>query len=134
MDEFKLHMPLIQTLGDPGMKSRHWERISEIIGFSITPSDDMTLQKVIEFSLEEYVEKFEIVSDSASKENSLEMTLARMAAEWKDIEFGVSEHKDTGTYIIQSIDDIQILMDDQIIKTQTIKNSPYMMPFETEIL
>lgn len=127
-------MPIIQTLGDPGMKLRHWEKISEIIGFSITPSAELTLQKIIDYSLEEYVEKFQVVSDSASKENSLETTLARMAAEWKDIEFGVTKYKDTGTYIIQSIDDIQILMDDQIIKTQTIKNSPYMLPFESEIL
>lgn len=127
-------MPIIQTLGDPGMKLRHWERISEIVGFTIIPSKELTLQKIIDYSLEEYIDKFQVVSDSASKENSLETTLARMATEWKDIEFGVTEYKDTGTYIIQSIDDIQILMDDHIIKTQTIKNSPYMMPFETEIL
>lgn len=27
IDEFKLNLPIIQTLGNPGMKNRHWEQV-----------------------------------------------------------------------------------------------------------
>lgn len=47
MDEFKTHMPIVQTLGNPGMKARHWEKISEIVGFPIVVDEELSLEKVI---------------------------------------------------------------------------------------
>lgn len=71
IDEFKLNMPIIQTLGNPGMKLRHWEQISEMVGFPITVSAELTLEKIIEFGLEDYLARFEKISQSATKENNL---------------------------------------------------------------
>lgn len=134
IDEFKLNMPIIQTLGNPGMKLRHWEQISEMVGFPITVSAELTLEKIIEFGLEDYLARFEKISQSATKENNLEIAMDNMVIEWQGIVFIVQEYRDTGTYTLYSINDIQTLLDDQIIKTQTMKNSPYIKPFETEIL
>lgn len=89
MDEFKEHMPIIQTLGNPGMKERHWERVSEIIGFPIKVDAELTLAKVIDYGLGEYVDKFEAISESATKENNLEKNLNKMLFEWTDVEFSV---------------------------------------------
>lgn len=57
-----------------------------------------------------------------------------MFSEWEDIFFTVMVYKDTGTYIVSAVDDIQVLLDDHIVKTQTMKNSPYIKPFEKETL
>lgn len=46
IEEFKEHMPVIATLGNPSLKSRHWEQISEIVGFPIKVDESMTLAKV----------------------------------------------------------------------------------------
>lgn len=46
IEEFKEHMPIISTLGNPSMKSRHWEQVSEIVGFPIKVDQSMTLAKV----------------------------------------------------------------------------------------
>ncbi|XP_025074707.1 dynein heavy chain 7, axonemal-like [Pogonomyrmex barbatus] len=46
IEEFKEHMPVILTLGNPSLKSRHWEQISEIVGFPIKIDQYMTLAKV----------------------------------------------------------------------------------------
>lgn len=136
IDEFKLNLPIIQTLGNPGLKLRHWEQISEMVGFPIVVSPELTLEKIIEFGLEDYLARFEKISQSATKENGLELAMSNMIVEWQGIEFSIYEYRDTGTYILasQSVNDIQTLLDDHIIKTQTMKNSPYIKPFEAEIL
>lgn len=134
IDEFKLNMPIIQTLGNPGLKLRHWEQISEMVGFPIKVSAELTLQKIIDFGLEDYLGRFEKISESATKENSLEVAMDDMKTEWNGVEFVITEYRDTGTYILSSVNDIQTLLDDHIIKTQAMKNSPYIKPFKTEIL
>ncbi|KAJ8726572.1 hypothetical protein PYW07_001270 [Mythimna separata] len=133
MDEFKGHMPIIQTLGNPGMKLRHWEKISEIVGFPIVVDDELSLEKVIDFNLSDYIDKFEGISEAATKENNLERALDKMMKEWADLRFEILVYKDTGTYILSSVDEIQLLLDDHIVKTQTMKNSPYIKPFEETI-
>lgn len=134
IDVFKMNMPIIQTLGNPGMKLRHWEQISEMVGFPIKVSSELTLEKIIEFGLEDYLARFVVISESATKENNLELAMSRMVIEWQGIAFVINAYRDTGTYILSSVEDIQTLLDDHIIKTQTMKGSPYIKPFEIEIM
>lgn len=46
IEDFKEHTPVILTLGNPSLKSRHWEQVSEIVGFPIKVDQYMTLAKV----------------------------------------------------------------------------------------
>ncbi|XP_053674809.1 dynein axonemal heavy chain 7 [Anopheles nili] len=134
IDQFKTHMPIVQTLGNPGMKERHWEQVSEIIGFPIRISAELTLERVIDYGLDDYIQRFETISESATKENNLEKAMIKMVNEWSDMAFVVLPYRDTGTYILSAIDDIQVLLDDHIIKTQTMKSSLYIKPFEKDII
>ena len=87
IEEFRGHMPIVQTLGNPGMKPRHWERVSEIIGFPLKADDTLTLARIIDLGLDEYIPRFEAISESATKENNLEKGMEKMMREWADMEF-----------------------------------------------
>ena len=83
--EFKEKMPLIQTLFNPGLRDRHWEQISAIIGQPFKPDDDTTLNKVIEMDLMQFVQKLEPISEAASKEFSLERAMDKMKKDWQNV-------------------------------------------------
>lgn len=56
-----------------------------------------------------------------------------MLDEWAPMEFNIIRYRETGTFILCALDDVQQLLDDQIVKTQSMRASPYIKPFEEEI-
>ncbi|XP_050953838.1 dynein axonemal heavy chain 3 [Labeo rohita] len=132
IDKFKQHLPILTTICNPGLKDRHWEMISNTVGFDIKPDKDTPLLKMVELGLSEYSDKLEEIGASASKEYSLEKSLEKMKQEWAELRFGFSPYKDTGTSVLSAVDDIQLLLDDHIIKTQTMRGSPFIKPIEAD--
>lgn len=61
------HIPLVSTLCNPGIRSRHWQQMSEIVGFDLTPDSSTTLRKVLKQNLAPYLEQFDSISSVASK-------------------------------------------------------------------
>lgn len=84
-DEFREHLPFIQTLFNPGMRDRHWALVSEIIGYEIIPTPEMTLAKMLVMDLQQFIPKFDSVAESASKEYTLERSLVKMKTEWESV-------------------------------------------------
>lgn len=46
LEKFKIHIPLIQVVCNPGLKERHWSAMNKILGVDITPNSDSTSLKV----------------------------------------------------------------------------------------
>ncbi|KAJ3048328.1 Dynein heavy chain 7, axonemal, partial [Rhizophlyctis rosea] len=132
LERFKVHLPLISTLCNPGLRERHWKDISRIVGFRFQPDETTSLSAVLERSFHEYMDQLEQISSVATKEYSFEKALQKMYREWADVEFGTVEYRDTGTSILSSVEEIQGLFDDHIVKTQTMRGSPFIKAFEEE--
>ena len=60
-------------------------QISQIVGFTINPNQDMSLIKLIDMNLDSHISKFELISESASKESSLEKAMEKMKKEWAPV-------------------------------------------------
>ncbi|CAB3982986.1 dynein heavy chain 12, axonemal-like, partial [Paramuricea clavata] len=131
--DFKGNIPVISTLCNHGIRPRHWKQMSDIIGFDITPDSGSTLRKFLKFNLGPCMTEFEGISVAASKEFSLEKAMQKMVDDWDEIVFNTAQYRDTGVHILAAVDEIQTTLDDQIVKTQTMRGSPFIKPFEAEI-
>ncbi|NWU76504.1 DYH7 protein, partial [Onychorhynchus coronatus] len=131
--DFKENIPTVTVFCNPGMRDRHWERMSNIVGYDLTPDAGTTLRKILKQNLGPYLEEFTTISVGASKEFSLEKAMYTMMEVWDSISFNTNLYRETGIHILSSVDDIQALLDDQIMKTQTMRGSPFIKPFDKEI-
>lgn len=133
VEEFKQHLPIISVLFNPGLRSRHWEQISEISGKKVQPTETTNLSYFLELDLQKHLTLFEVVNEAATKEFSLEKALKSMTEAWAPLKFTMVPYRETGTYILSGIEEIQQLLDDHIVKVQTMKGSPFIVPFEAQI-
>ncbi|KAK9514800.1 hypothetical protein VZT92_025488 [Zoarces viviparus] len=131
--EFKEHIPVVSILCNPGIRARHWDQMSEIVGHDLTPDSGTTLRKVLEQNLTPHLNKFESISMTSTKEFAMEKAMQSMVHTWDGISFDHQPYRETGVSILTSLDDIQTMLDDQIVKTQTMRGSPFGKPFEKEI-
>ncbi|CAM9201389.1 unnamed protein product, partial [Phaeothamnion confervicola] len=129
---FREHLPIIQALASPALKTRHWELLSERIGAVIEPDEELTLLQLVEMEVGKHIDVLQEVCVAAEKEYGLERTLAAMKEEWASMEFEVKPYKETTTFLVAGVDDIIALLDDHIVKTQTMRGSPYIAPIEAE--
>ena len=64
---------------------------------------------------------------------SISQALLKMKEDWDLVDFGLVPYRDTNTQILSAVDDIQMLLDDHVVKTHTMKGSPFIAPFVEEI-
>lgn len=131
MRKFMDYLPVIRSICNPGLKDRHFEEIRVLIEKRIEKTEKLkTLQN---FGIVKFKDKLEEISDTASKEYSNERTLKKMNDDWQPMEFTCKEYR--GSFILEgeAIELITTILDDHIIKAQTMKGSPFAKVFLEQI-
>ena len=91
-------LPIVHVLCNPGLRQRHWDKFSATMGINISPDSSTTLRKMLKNDFGPYLEEFESISASASKEHSLEKAMQKMVDEWDEISFNTTMYRDTGVW------------------------------------
>jgi len=125
LNEFQTHAPLVSALRNPGLRERHWATMSQKLDMTLQPDPALSLRKLLEMDLEQHMGKLDEVSEFATKEYTLERALDNMALDWKPVIYDLMPTKDGASFMIRGTDEMQTLLDDHIMKTQTMKGSPY---------
>jgi dynein heavy chain len=138
LEDFMPIMPLVTSLRNPGMRARHWTELTKVTGkdMEVCPKDEFTLTKLKELNLDETPQSLEAVTkvcDVAGKEYAIEQALDKMEAEWKGVNLEIVEYRETQTYVLKGFDEIQQLLDDHIVMTQSMSFSPFKGPFAQRI-
>ena len=125
--------PLMALLCTRGLKKRHWDSINKLTGLFIPYAQNANLKQMINYGLHNHVEAITDTCINASKEFSLEQAMDKMEEEWAPMVFGSKAWKDTGTFILTSVEEIEQILDDQIVRTQAMRGSRFIKPFTERI-
>ena len=74
-----------------------------------------------------FVEVLNEISENASREHEIDLILKNMKKQVGDFTCELKSWKDTGTFIVGGtyIEEIEQMIDDQLVKIQSMKNSPF---------
>jgi dynein heavy chain, axonemal len=133
IEDFKIQVPIVMALRTEGMKERHWNMLSEKVGFKVFPGEGFTFQQCIDMKLHEFTDDVVDIGERAGKEYNIETSLAKMKQEWEQINFGLKPFKNTGTSTVIGFDDAMVILDEHIVLTQTMNFSPFKGPFVQEL-
>lgn len=75
IEKFQHHIPLIQGLRNPGMRSRHWNLLSERLNMNVMPKSSLTLFHCLELGLLQHVDEIARVAEVAGKEYAIEQVM-----------------------------------------------------------
>jgi len=105
--DFQATMPLIQALGNPALRDRHWRALMKEVGVTFDPtSADFTLESVVAYGFPKYADFIGDLSASANKELAIETALAEINRVWQGLTLDVVEYK-TVYWKVRSTEDIQ---------------------------
>lgn len=133
VEKFRTLIPVLQTVCNKGLQERHWDQIRKVMNVELPITPDSSLSDMIDAGMTDFIPQLEEISAAASKEYALEISLMKMKEEWLDVCFELVPYRETGVSILAAIDDIQVLLDDHILKAQTMRGSPYVKPFEADM-
>lgn len=133
IEKFQMYIPLLLAICNPGLHERHWKQMSEVSGVELKPTPESTLSEMIETGIAKFAIQLEEIAASATKEYQLEKNLAKMKAEWAEVKFDTLPYRETGVNILSALDDIQTMLDDHILKAQTMRGSPFVKPIEKDM-
>ena len=73
-DRIQVQLPLVAVLCNPGLRKRHWQEMSALVGTDLVPNTGTTLRKFLRLSLMSSLEKYLASKTiSAASVNQLEL-------------------------------------------------------------
>lgn len=137
VDLMKNTVPIVSSLRDPSLKSRHWEDINSILnGQEIDPeSEEFTLKSLIDMNLsQESCEKISEIALRATKEDELEKLFEKVKEDWKSVKFDVNPYKDSKDYfVISSTEEVDEILEESLVALSTILASRYADNIRTDV-
>jgi dynein heavy chain len=130
----KLKMGDILDLGNPKMRPRHWQKIFNALGKGYVEGQVFTLTELEGYDVYKISELVGEVSSAASGEAQLEESLAIVEKGWTDMEFITLNYREQAdVFILGSLEDINMLLEDNQVTLQTMMGSRFIMGVQEEV-
>ncbi|KAM5307672.1 dynein axonemal heavy chain 2 [Glossophaga mutica] len=134
IEQFKRTMPLISDLRNPALRERHWDQVRDEVQWEFDQeSEKFTLEQIVEFGMDQHVEKIGEISASATKELAIELALQNITKTWDVIQLDVVPYKDKGHHRLRGTEEVFQALEDNQVAISTMKASRFVKAFEKEV-
>lgn len=101
---FQQYIPLMQAVCNQGMRDRHWNVVAEETGIEVSGESTASLKYLLDNDIMDFLPRIVEISDTASREWSIEKALGKMLTDWMELEFEVAPWKETGVCLHPRVD------------------------------
>lgn len=95
---FQEYLPLISAVCNPGMRERHWDLLAESTGIEVSGESTASVKYLLDNDVMDYLPRVMEISDTASREWSIEKSLGKMFEDWSGLELELGAWKDSGMH------------------------------------
>ena len=131
VEELNYEMPFITMLRHPGIRSRHWNEIEELIGHDLRPTLELAVKEVIGMTFDGNKYLLQEIFNRAMSEYALEFGLDKRREQLNSLEFIVEENKDKLVAEQVTVERIIEIIDGQYVEVQSLMLSPFVGSFAT---
>ncbi|XP_078503479.1 dynein axonemal heavy chain 8 isoform X2 [Lissotriton helveticus] len=136
IDDFSESCPLLEMMTNKSMKTRHWNRISELTGHKLdVESESFSLQNIMEAPLLKYKDDIEDICISAVKEKDIEAKLTQIVESWGSQMLYFSAFKNRGELLLKGVEAAETItvMEESLMMLGSLLNNRYNVPFKKDI-
>lgn len=134
--DFNEIMPLLELMTNPSMKSRHWQRLTEVTKHPFNvEAEGFALRNILEAPLLQYKEDVEDICISAIKERDIENKLQAIRTEWSSHDFQFVTFKNRGELLLRGDHTMELIsyMEDSLMVLGSLLSNRYNGPFRKDI-
>eukprot|EP01038_Epipyxis_sp_PR26KG_P008413 gene8413-11380_t len=131
---FKVLVPNVQDLGNKNMRYRHFEKLFRLINENYYHDMPFSLQFLIKNGIMNFKDVVADTSACASGEAQLEDSLEKIKNDWEKQIFTIINHRDQhGLYILGSLEEIFVLLEDNQVTLQTMLGSRFIRGIQDRV-
>lgn len=126
-DALKADYNKIVLVSNKGLSDRHWDQIKQVMNNTVFNYKEDRLAEFLEIAeVDAEISSIAEISKQASTEYKLQQMLNKIEDEWRDKRFDLLSWKNTDILIFAgvSFEDIQMMLDESVLRIQTIRSDP----------
>ncbi|XP_043489610.1 dynein axonemal heavy chain 6 [Polistes fuscatus] len=130
----KNKLPILGYLRNPFLKKRHWIKIEGMLNYRFKPDEPLTWNLLENLGVFLYPNELMEIAAAASSEANLEGMITKVEDLWKNLEFIIVPYKEAkDVFILGSLEEIQLALDESNINIQTIAASRHVGPIKLKV-
>jgi dynein heavy chain len=104
IEQFRHNIPVLEVMSCARLNARHWEKMSEIVGFNLALFENATAAQICELNLNVYISKLKPIAFIADREGQISDQANFITDYWAETPFLMDPTQFWGIHVPNNLD------------------------------